>query len=559
MSDAVTLQYRAFIAYSQHDAGWAKWLQRWLEGFRGDKDLIGRDATGTIHTTLRSIFCHPDNSPSSHALTLAALDASHALIVICSPAAAKSDNVSEDIRLFKSRHPERPVIPLIVDGKPGDPELECFPPALKFKLDADGNITDEPSEVLAADAREEGDGETLALAKMVSRLLGVSADEVYHRSERGFRRAKRADRRRAWLRGGTAAVFLALVALTGVFTYSDSLKFAHSVRYEIQKQETLAGIEALVVKFGAIDSAGTSTPEAGPSVTEAISSISEGATLEPRYARALELLRAGKYQEAEPLLAAVAEDKKRLASSKEAAEALRNLASIAAIADHGKARSNYAEAAALDRDHVEGMFWHGWFQAEAGSLDEAETAYRRVISTAKAKEDDWALYWARLGVGDIRLSRGDLSAAMAAYQAASEMADRLAKADPDKSDLPVAYFKVGDVLTAQGHLAEALTSYRKGLAIIERLAQADPDNTGWQRDLIAIYGRVGSVLAQQGDEIAARDTFYRGRAITARLNDLFADDAQLPMRLNVFDAEIAKLEQAPAAEPKLVQPKQAAR
>ena len=558
MSDAVALQYRAFISYSQHDAGWAKWLQRWLEGFRGEKDLIGRDATGTIHTTLRSIFCHPDDSASSQALTLAALDASHALIVICSPAAAKSDNVSEDIRLFKSRHPERPVIPLIVDGKPGDAALECFPPALKFKLDADGKITDEPIEVLAADARAEGDGETLALAKMVGRVLGVSADEVYHRSERGFRRAKRADRRRAWLRGGIATVFLALVALTGVFTYSNSVKFADLIRYEIQRQETLAGVEALVAKFGAIDSAGTSTPEAGPSVTEAISSISEGATLEPRYARALELLGAGKYQEAEPLLEAVAEDKKRLASSKEAAEALRSLASIAAIADHGKARGYYAEAAALDRDHVEGMFWHGWFQAEAGSLNQAETAYWRVISTAKTKEDDWALYWARLGVGDIRLSRGDPSAAIAAYQAASEMADRLAKSDPDKSDLPVAYFKVGDVLMAQGHLTEALQSYRKGLAIIERLAKADPDNTGWQRDLIAIYGRVGSVLAQQGEKILARDTFYRGRAITAQLKDRFTDDA-LAKRLTAFEAEIAKLEQAQAAEPRLVQPKQAAR
>ena len=196
------------------------------------------------------------------------------------------------------------------------------------------------------------------------------------------------------------------------------------------------------------------------------------------------------------------------------------------------------------------MFWNGWFQAEAGSLNEAETAYRRVISTAKAKEDDWALYWARLGVGDIRLSRGDLSAAIAAYQAASEMADRLAKADPDKSDLPVAYFKVGDVLMAQGNLAEALTSYRKGLAIIERLAKADPDNTGWQRDLVASYGRVGSVLAQQGEKILARDTFYRGRAIAAQLKDQFADDAQLPKRLTAFDAEIAKLEQAQAAEPR---------
>ena len=78
---------------------------------------------------------------------------------------------------------------------------------------------------------------------------------------------------------------------------------------------------------------------------------------------------------------------------------------------------------------LKAMFWNGWFQAEAGSLDEAETAYRRVISTAKEGTDDWALYWARLAVGDIRLSRGDLSGATAEYQGANEMADRLANAD----------------------------------------------------------------------------------------------------------------------------------
>ena len=59
MSDALALQYRAFISYSHADAGWAKWFQRWLEGFRGDNDLIGRDAAGTIHKTLRSYLSPP--------------------------------------------------------------------------------------------------------------------------------------------------------------------------------------------------------------------------------------------------------------------------------------------------------------------------------------------------------------------------------------------------------------------------------------------------------------------------------------------------------------------
>ena len=140
----VALKYRAFISYSHADTAWAKWLHRGLESFRIDKDLVGRETeTGTIPKTLHPIFRDRDDFTAGHTLTeqtLAALDASAALIVICSPAAAKSHYVNEEIRLFKSRHPERPVIPLIVDGKPGDPELECFPPALKFKLDAKGRI-----------------------------------------------------------------------------------------------------------------------------------------------------------------------------------------------------------------------------------------------------------------------------------------------------------------------------------------------------------------------------------------------------------------------------------
>ena len=61
MSRTVTLEYRAFIAYSHSDARWAKWLHRWLEAFRVDRDLFGRDATGTIHKTLRPIFRDRDD------------------------------------------------------------------------------------------------------------------------------------------------------------------------------------------------------------------------------------------------------------------------------------------------------------------------------------------------------------------------------------------------------------------------------------------------------------------------------------------------------------------
>ena len=211
MAEPVALKYRAFISYSHADTNWAKWLHRALEGFRIDKDLVAREtATGAIPKALRPIFRDRDEFTAGHILsdqTLAALDASHALIAVCSPSAAKSPYVNEEIRLFKSRHPERVVIPLIVGGKPGDAELECFPQSLKFKLTTDGRMSKEPVDLLAADAREEGDGKSLALAKVVAGLLGVSSDDVFRRAERERRR-----RQRNWI-AGLSAVAVALAGL----------------------------------------------------------------------------------------------------------------------------------------------------------------------------------------------------------------------------------------------------------------------------------------------------------------------------------------------------------
>src|SRR5262249_25813392 len=65
---------------------------------------------GPIPKSLRPIFCDREDFTAGHTLneqTLAALDASDALIVVCSPASAQSHYVNEEIRLFRSRHPER--------------------------------------------------------------------------------------------------------------------------------------------------------------------------------------------------------------------------------------------------------------------------------------------------------------------------------------------------------------------------------------------------------------------------------------------------------------------
>jgi hypothetical protein len=82
------------------------------------------------------------------------------------------------------------VIPVIVEGEPGDPLRECFPPALRFKIGVAGALTDEREEPIAADARPQGDGKEIAKQKVVAGLLGVALDEILRRAERASKRRK---------------------------------------------------------------------------------------------------------------------------------------------------------------------------------------------------------------------------------------------------------------------------------------------------------------------------------------------------------------------------------
>jgi hypothetical protein len=204
-----TVKYRAFLSYSHSDTAWAKWLHKALESYRIDKDLIGRETpSGPIPKTLRPIFRDREDFSAGHSLTdqtIAALEASQFLIVICSPNAAPSIYVNEEIRLFKTMGRATRVIPVIVNGQPGDAQCECFPLALRFKVGVDGTLTGEREEPIAADVRPQGDGKEVAKHKVVAGLLGLGLDEI-------MRRAERARKRRNRLRIGAAGVAAVVIA-----------------------------------------------------------------------------------------------------------------------------------------------------------------------------------------------------------------------------------------------------------------------------------------------------------------------------------------------------------
>lgn len=184
------MRYRAFISYSHADARWARWLIRRLEGYKVPSRLVGtRGDHGVIGPTLGAFFRDREELTAAGdlgATIRAALAESDALVLVCSPAAARSRWVNAEIETFRANGRGDRVLCFVVDGDPGstDEASGCFPAAMRT-LDANG----EPTEPLAADARAHADGRESAFLKLVAGLLGVRYDMLAQREAQ--RRQKR--------------------------------------------------------------------------------------------------------------------------------------------------------------------------------------------------------------------------------------------------------------------------------------------------------------------------------------------------------------------------------
>ena len=184
-------KYRAFISYSHADEEWAKWLHKSLETYKVPKRLVGRVTEfGPVPERIAPVFRDRDElatATSLGAILTQALEQSECQLVICSKKSAKSRWVNEEIKTFKRLGKTHRIFALIVDGEPGSSanrdtaDEECFPPALIYHLGADGELTDRPSEPIAADVRPGKDSKLDVKLKLVAGMLGVGLDELKQR------------------------------------------------------------------------------------------------------------------------------------------------------------------------------------------------------------------------------------------------------------------------------------------------------------------------------------------------------------------------------------------
>ena len=216
--------YPAFISYSHKDKKWAEWLHHAIEYYKLP-DIV-RENHGKY---LRPIFWDKSDLTPRGGLRVSlrrGLEASRHLIVICSPASARpnemgehwvNNEVLEFQRLGRSDH----IIPFIIEGIPNalDPKNECYPPALR-------QIPDLPLGVSILES-----GKKDALLRVIAALVEIDFDELKQRHGARARRNR-------------------ILFLVAVLTLILGLGWFHDVNYREKTEYYADYVERLGVPEG---------------------------------------------------------------------------------------------------------------------------------------------------------------------------------------------------------------------------------------------------------------------------------------------------------------------
>ncbi|NDC59129.1 MAG: TIR domain-containing protein, partial [Alphaproteobacteria bacterium] len=203
-------RYRAFISYSWQDKVWGRRIHSWLETYNIPK---AEKNGAPLPKRLGRIFRDDADMPAASNIgdvVAVALAEAEAMIVVCSPRSARSKWVNSEVSHFRRLPGPRKVYAVIIDGTPnsGDPETECFPPALRAATDPDDPEA-MPIEPVGLDVRR--DGRDRICARLAAGLLDIDFDDLWGRDRR---RAERRSRQRLAALSVLTAVFAGLLTLS---------------------------------------------------------------------------------------------------------------------------------------------------------------------------------------------------------------------------------------------------------------------------------------------------------------------------------------------------------
>ena len=162
-------KYYAFISYSHKDEKYAAGIHRQLMSYRLPS-YARKELRRDLKPQPICIDKHTLPPGELWEMLKQKLDDSRYLVVVCSPNSAvpgidKIHWVNREIEYFIEKNGTSNIVPVIVGGKPGGGDQECFPPALRS------------GEILALDATKEPKQKILSF--LVAKLLGLDPDMLY--------------------------------------------------------------------------------------------------------------------------------------------------------------------------------------------------------------------------------------------------------------------------------------------------------------------------------------------------------------------------------------------
>ncbi len=500
------LRYRAFISYSHQDKAWADWLHKVLESYSIPPQLIGQStAAGIIPKRLIPIFRDRDELASAHDLgrkVNEALEQSANLIVICSPRAAASRWVNEEVLSFKRLGHRERIFCLIVDGEPNASDLpgreteECFAPALRFQLDAQGQLGTQRAEPIAADARPGKDGKTSAKLKLIAGLLDVGFDALKQREL--HRRARRMS--------AIAALGLLGMAVMSIFA-GVAVHERNNALMQREQAEDLVGfmLGNLRTKLEAV------------SRLDILDDVADYAL---RYFEAQPdaggISSQSKRAEAFLLLGRVRLDQGKVVDAKRAfTESLRLSQAIAA--------SNHMPSPQLAV--VDAQFWLGNAAWQSGEMEQALSYFQAALPIVTAvtdahPNDEKALQrlaWMHTNIGHVFEAQGAWSKAMDEYAAELQVSRRMASRQPrnpsHQRDVAVAHDNIAALLYAHGKFEDAEKHYLAERAVLAELVAEDPRDAHATSQLAVAQTYLAQVAESLGHTDSARDNLRQAKAI----------------------------------------------
>lgn len=524
------MRYRAFISYSHKDAGWARWLHRRLEGYQVPKRLRGSAGEfGPLPDRLSPIFRDREELASAGHLSPkieAALAESEALLVVCSPDAARSPWVDREILQFKRLGHSHRIYCLIVAGEPnaGD-ERECFAPALRVYLDADGEPGTQPAEPIAADVRPGTDGKSLARLKLLSGLLGLDLDTLRQRE------AARRQRRQ-----------LAVVALSVLVMLVTSVLAVQAViaRHAAERRQKQA--EALVgYMLGDL-----SDKLSQVSRLDIMESVNDQAMAYFQSLPTIDVTAQSLEQRVDVLLKIgnVRRDQGHLP------QALQSYRSAEALS------AKLANAAPDDLDrqlaHARILTYIGtghWYQ---GELDPAEAGFKaaqRVLLRARplAPSNPDLLYQLSTidnNVGHVLEGRGRLDEALVQYRSMLTLSQELVRLEPGNRDwvqqLGLAHNNLAKMALLGGDLAKAASEYQADLNIQTSLARRDRGDNDQAERVLLSRAALGRTLALAGDVETGIAHLRQALDEAARLRAVDAENTSFQEDEGLYSVQLAR-------------------